>query len=895
MRISGPTLLLSALAAVGFSTVGETTVQRQVTVRPPDSDAPLARTLPEFQAVALIQEESDPSRLLRLLTDFEKTYVNSAYRHVVLLMRWQAFRDLEVDPEDIIEAARDALAAQNYFLNGRSRRGSMSKTAASEFSNQEALYYGSIADAYVALGDGKSAVLNSELGLAAVGQSWDLYVQDNEEGTSDFENARGIRDQMQLNFLEILVQGYQDAGDAETVIDYGRQFLEVAPDDLEMLLYVSGLMAQRPPQDGSLVEHLATTERYATTGLERLGESVDLPASQKTSLQSGAHLTLGLVYAQQGRLDQAVESLARAVTLDTGGRQTRTMLENVYYARNGSLDGLDEYLRNMGRRDESGNATRDEDLQERALSVAAGIAPAAPAPAAKVGPVAKAAKAGDLTGVLELIASGEDVNAPSGDGSAPLLWAAYNFDVEMARALIAAGADLNVPNHYGITPLLQASRTGDARMTNVLLDAGSDPELTHPEGETPLMGASRSGSVRAVGLLIDRGADVNATGGFGNQTALMWAAAQGHVEVVDTLLEAGADPNRQAHISSLTGRKNTDYPTGGFTALMWAARNGEDDTVRRLVDGGADLNLKNGDGASAMMIAIYNDRFDMAGTLVELGAGVNDGSLFTAVEMRRSTTDQYAFDGSRLRPDHQNQLTALDLVKLLLERGADAHQWFAGQFHSTSMPNSDRFNSTPFFRAAFAADVEVLKVFFAYVSDLDKIPVVPADLWCHDVATGLLALSCNPNPGRTAAMLAINGGRGPTLTGGPAYIREGDVPYREPGSRTPEDAFAVLLEAGANPDSKAPDGSTLLHQAVLAGSADMIHALAASGVDFDATNADGLTPLEVAEGVGAGPARGVGPVPRQRGGLGGTPPADIAALLRDLMGLGPAPPAGAAR
>ena len=125
MRISGPTLLLSALAAIGFSTVGETTVQRQVTVRPPDSDALLARTLPEFQAVALIQEESDPSRLLRLLTDFEKTYVNSAYRHVVLLMRWQAFRDLEVDPEDIIEAARDALAAQNYFLNGRSRRGSV--------------------------------------------------------------------------------------------------------------------------------------------------------------------------------------------------------------------------------------------------------------------------------------------------------------------------------------------------------------------------------------------------------------------------------------------------------------------------------------------------------------------------------------------------------------------------------------------------------------------------------------------------------------------------------------------------------------------------------------------------------------------------------------------------
>jgi ankyrin repeat protein len=85
---------------------------------------------------------------------------------------------------------------------------------------------------------------------------------------------------------------------------------------------------------------------------------------------------------------------------------------------------------------------------------------------------------------------------------------------------------------------------------------------------------------------------------------------------------------------------------------MWAARNGHEGTVRRLAEGGADLKLKNGDGASAAMVAIYNDRFDMAATLVELGSDVDDGSLYVAVEMRDSTTDQFAFDGSRLRPNH---------------------------------------------------------------------------------------------------------------------------------------------------------------------------------------------------------------------------------------------------
>ena len=42
--------------------------------------------------------------------------------------------------------------------------------------------------------------------------------------------------------------------------------------------------------------------------------------------------------------------------------------------------------------------------------------------------------------------------------------------------------------------------------------------------------------------------------------------------------------------------------------------------------------------------------------------------------MRDATTDQFAFDGSRLRPDHPNKLTALDLMKMLLERGADPNK-----------------------------------------------------------------------------------------------------------------------------------------------------------------------------------------------------------------------------
>ena len=518
----------------------------------------------------------------------------------------------------------------------------------------------------------------------------------------------------------------------------------------------------------------------------------------------------------------------------------------------------------------------------------------------------KAVKAGDLQAVRALVKQGAAVNVRSGDGSTPLLWAADGGAYEIARVLIAAKAKVDVATDLGVTPLLQAARVGDAMMVDILLRAGANPSLAHPDGETPLMAASRSGNVAAVKALLARGAKANDADRFQSQTALMLAAAQGHVDVAGVLLEAGADPNKQAHATSLATRKNADHPTGGFTALMWAARSGNEAMVRRLTAGGADLNLKNGDGATAMMIAIWNDRFDMAATLADLGADVNDGSLYVAVEMRDSTTDQFAFDGSRRRPDNPNKLTALNLIKILLDKGADPNKRFTGQFHSTSMPNSDRFDNTPFYRAALISDVEALKVLIASKKvDLEQSPSaasagpVDPDAPVDEAPAG--RGRGNPNAGRTPAMVAMTGGRGPGMTGGPGYIRAGEVPYREPGSRKGDDAFKVLIEAGANPNAKAPDGQTVLHQVARAGNLELIRVLAAAKVDFEQKNNDGLTALDVAEGkrpagaAPAGPGRGRGGAPPAggrggRGGRGAASPQDVAKLLRELMGLPPAPP-----
>src|SRR5215467_2141726 len=464
-------------------------------------------------------------------------------------------------------------------------------------------------------------------------------------------------------------------------------------------------------------------------------------------------------------------------------------------------------------------------------------------------PLVTAAKDDDLAAVRALLAKHVNVNEPARDGSTALLWSAYNANLEMMRALVAAGVAVNTPNHYGITPLLQASRTGDATLIGMLIKAGADIAAAHPDGETALMAAARTGHIDAVKLLIEAGANANVADAYQQETPLMWAASEGHVAVVNELLKAGADPNRTAHINGIEERKHGDHPTGGFTALHFATRNGHADVVAALIKGGADPKLTNGDGLTPSMVAIANDRFDLAAKLLELGADANDGSLYFAVDMHDATTDMRAHDGSRLRANFDNKLTSLDLIKLLLDKGADPNKPFQGQVHNTTLCCDPEVNSSPFYRAAMASDVDALTLMLAHGAKADWSPSEfkkPGETPAAGAAAGR-GRGANANVGKTAAYMTMSGGRGAAFSAGPGFDRIGPPPFREPGNRDPEEALKVLLAAGANANGKTPDGSTLLHQAVSVRRTDMIRTLVAAGAKLDAVNKDNQTPLILAE------------------------------------------------
>ncbi|HKQ80374.1 MAG TPA: M56 family metallopeptidase [Blastocatellia bacterium] len=137
----------------------------------------------------------------------------------------------------------------------------------------------------------------------------------------------------------------------------------------------------------------------------------------------------------------------------------------------------------------------------------------------------KAAVAGDLEGINELINAGANVNGDIaiGEAPSPLIGAAREGQLEAVRLLLDRGADPNLALGGEGTPLIAAAREGRADVVLLLLDRGASIDQTAPGAENALIQASMNGHLDVVKLLVARGADVNARA---------WAGAPESVELI---------------------------------------------------------------------------------------------------------------------------------------------------------------------------------------------------------------------------------------------------------------------------------------------------------------------------------------------------------------------------
>jgi uncharacterized protein len=460
--------------------------------------------------------------------------------------------------------------------------------------------------------------------------------------------------------------------------------------------------------------------------------------------------------------------------------------------------------------------------------------------------VVDAAELARWADVRALVAGGGDVNATQADGSTALLWAAYHGQVEAARWLLDAGAAVDATNRYGLSALAQAATVGDAQMIELLLAAHADANAAMPEGDTALMLAARSGSAPAVQALLAAGARVEARDAWHGETALMWAAGENHAEVVRLLAEHGAE------LDAVSGAFNWDHvkqtgvasqlPRGGLTALLNAAREDSLDAARVLLELGADANRPDAQGLSPLRVAITNGNLDLAKLLLDRGANPDDGALVEAAKLR-------ALPWVRAAKDRVDEVSSLEIAKLLLDAGADVHKVPEVAMVKQHWVDGDHANEPALFIAAMGADIELMKLLAERGARLDR------------------SVS---RRGATVLMASL-----------------GLTPQKGPGSSDTEvpaaEAIAtgnVALALGADVNAAKKDGMTALHMVAEKGSDDLVKFLLANGAKLDVKDKSNRLAIDVAKGVARIPQ------PDDPPGAAAPPPKpheSTIALLRDAM------------
>jgi len=346
--------------------------------------------------------------------------------------------------------------------------------------------------------------------------------------------------------------------------------------------------------------------------------------------------------------------------------------------------------------------------------------------------VADAAMKGNKDAVRALVQQKANVNAPQADGTTALHWAVQADDLELADLLIRGGANVSAANRDGATPLLLASVNGNAAMLEKLLQAGADPNAPLTKfSDTAVMIAARAGKTDAIKMLLDYGAQVNGKETWGDTTALMWAVSERHPAAVKMLIDHGANVNaRSKFVPSTTGRgfegttpvaakpsqPMEEFAGGLLTPLMFAAREGDLESARLLVAAKADVNATDGDGKDALSLAVFNGNYELASFLIDNHANVNQADaqrftpLFWAADRRNMET----------APNFPWMVTTdpLPLIKKLLDAGADPNALVNNTPRARMREGSPRIVfATALMRAAFAGDLELVKLLLAHGAD----------------------------------------------------------------------------------------------------------------------------------------------------------------------------------
>jgi ankyrin repeat protein len=470
-------------------------------------------------------------------------------------------------------------------------------------------------------------------------------------------------------------------------------------------------------------------------------------------------------------------------------------------------------------------------------------------------PLFLAAANGDSLLVETLIAGGAKASTANDNGTTPLMEAAAAGRTDAILALLNHGASINAREKtYGQNALFFAASHNRYDAVRLLADHGADTtvktniqrlarisvnadgeEVPNAERDPKASGAGQEAD-GAVGSTVPRGRRSVRQEGPETSSAGNHANADSPATDVQTSKETRPGPDGTADDKTVATKKDEpdaygftradraarvygSLTMGGLTALHVAARDGQFDAVRALLDAHADIDAQTDtDKSTPLILALINGHYDLATYLIDRGADVTLtstdglGPLYAVIDVQWAPHTWYPQPVTA-----QEKTTYIDLIKQLIAHKEDVNAKLDRKLWFCVFANDETWvdvtGATPFWRAAYAGDLEAMKLLAANGADVNA------------------ASKSNDTPLMVAAGL-----------GWAAYWTS-----NAPTARL--DAVKFCLEHGADPNTRDIKGYTAIHGAAFRGDNSMIEYLLAHGADLQVTSKAGDTVADSANGL----------------------------------------------
>lgn len=414
------------------------------------------------------------------------------------------------------------------------------------------------------------------------------------------------------------------------------------------------------------------------------------------------------------------------------------------------------------------------------------------------------------------------------------------------------------------------------------VEKGNNPaQLNGASFDPVVMAINGEASVEAIQYLLAQPGNEPGKTTHDSRNYIHWAANKGNTEIITYLLSKGAKPNNEdSHgatpmlFAASAGQQNTkvydlfaaagvslktSVNSDGANALLLGISSDPDlKLTNYFISKGLDLNSTDASGNNAFSYAARAGNIEVLKKLLQKGVKPNANAMLMAAQgSRRSanTLDVYEYLVSlNLKPtvtgkEGENVLHAIvrrpkqeEIIKFFLAKGVDVNQ------------TDEESNSVLMNAATTNREVAVLDLLLPTVKDINQTNKKGLSALTFavrsnspEIVSYLIAKGANvkilDKAGNNLAYYAVESYRPQAAQGGAPGGQAG------PAGLKPEDfdtKIKILQTAGLDVKAAQEGGNTLFHYAIAKNDVALLKRIQELGIDVNAKNKEGFTPLHKA-------------------------------------------------